>query len=98
MDFIADLKQLLTTELQRNAISKQAAEKVSDAVTIKIHSYYSGQPVYVKKKTHDKSLRNAEIYARFDGKNARQICGEFDLCYQHVRKIIGKERKKRMVK
>jgi Mor family transcriptional regulator len=95
MDFLSELRELLESELKHNSIDLQTAEKISDTITIKIRKTYSGQPFYIQKKTRDNSIRNAEIYRRFNGRNLRQICREYDLCYQQVCKIIKIERKER---
>jgi Mor family transcriptional regulator len=94
MDFLSELREILESELKHNAIDLQTAEKISDTITIKIRQTYSGQPVYIQKKTRDNSMRNAEICRRFNGKNHADLVREFSLCYQQICKILAADRRK----
>ena len=68
---------------------------IPESVIQKIHRNFGGNSFYVPKPNKpDLSQRNSQIYAKFNGKNFRQLSREFDLSAQHIHKIIKDERRK----
>lgn len=91
-NFVQDIKQILEREFSTPPKSKEEAQKLIGKVIKEITLQYGGQPVYITKR-EDKAFRNREIYNRFNGKNTHQICREFNLCSQQVRKIVKRQQK-----
>ena len=73
---------------------EELAEKVSENIAITFRQNFGGIPIYIH-KSEDHSVRNAEIYRKFNGRNTHELCREYSLCYQQICKIIKNERSQR---
>lgn len=93
-NFLSEMRDFIARELKARSVEAQAAEEISEHLTITFRQNYGGVPIYIHKKSNDYAERNAEIYSKFNGSNALQLCREYDLCYQHICKIIKEQRKK----
>lgn len=91
-DFLTEMREILAREIKSLSIDSGDAEKVINNITQSIKKQYGGQPVYVTKKSNDLNARNREIYKRSNGKNTRQLCRDYDLCAQQIRRIIESQR------
>lgn len=88
--FLADVQEILVGVLQAQKLadSKQAIE-VSRIAVEQIRNVYSGEPVYIPKKTAlSLEQRNAEIVAKHNGKNKRDIARAYNLAAGQIYKII----------
>ncbi len=83
-NFLTSLREIITAQ----DIDVFIVEKIIEST----RKTWGGSPIYIKKTT-DLDYRNAEILRKFNGRNSRQLCKEYDLCYQQVCKIISQGRK-----
>lgn len=88
------MREFIARELKARSVESQTAEEISEHLTITFRQNYGGVPIYIHKKSNDYAERNAEIYRKFNGRNTLQLCREYDLCYQHICKIIKEQRNK----
>lgn len=93
-DFLIEMREFIARELQAHEIEPQKAQMISGNIAIIFRKNYGGSPIYIQ-KSENYGDRNAEIYQAFNGRNMRELCKTYDLCYQQVYKIIKNERKKR---
>jgi Mor family transcriptional regulator len=93
-NFLSEMREFLARELKARSIESQDAEDISEGITVHFRQNYGGVPIYIHKKSNDYAERNAEIYRKFNGRNALQLCREYDLCYQQICKIIKEQRDK----
>lgn len=91
-NFLSEMREFLARELKAHSVEPKAADNISENIAITFRQSYGGIPIYIQKKSNDYSERNAEIYRKFNGRNALQLCQDYDLCYQHICKIIKKQR------
>lgn len=87
-DFLADLRETMTT----HAIDVLVAENIIE----KVRKNWGDLPIYIKKTTETAS-RNAKICSQFNGKNHADLCREFGLSYQQICKIVVRGRKRHAV-
>lgn len=90
---VNELNDIISAEAITLPIDARLAEQFAQNLVIKLRHYYGGIPLYIPKGKPDLSSRNKKICDKFNGKNMREVCREFDLCAQQVRKIIKSERK-----
>lgn len=95
-NFLSEMRDFIARELKARSVESQAAEEISEHLTITFRKNYGGVPIYIHKKSNDYAERNAEIYRKFNGRNTLQLCREYDLCYQHICKIIKEQRDKKL--
>ncbi len=93
-NFLSEMREFIARELKARSVESQTAEEISEHLTITFRQNYGGVPIYIHKKSNDYAERNAEIYRKFNGRNTLQLCREYDLCYQHICKIIKEQRNK----
>jgi Mor family transcriptional regulator len=93
-NFLSEMREFIARELKARSIESKTAEEVSEHLAATFRQNYGGIPIYIH-KTPDHSQRNTEIYQKFNGKNTLALCREYNLCYQHICKIIKDERSKR---
>ena len=93
-NFLTEMREILAREIKLLSIEPKEAEKFINIITLNIHNNYGGQPIYISKRK-DTGLRNIEIYTKFNGKNVGQLCRDYDLCAQQIRRIIESQRKVR---
>lgn len=86
------MRDFIARELKARSVKSQDAEDISEGITVHFRQSYGGIPIYIHKKSNNYSERNAEIYRKFNGRNTLQLCREYDLCYQHICKIIKEQR------
>ncbi len=94
-NFLSEMREFLARELKARSVESKAADDISEDIAIHFRQSYGGIPIYIQKKSNDYSKRNAEIYRKFNGRNTLQLCREYDLCYQHICKIIKEQRDKK---
>jgi Mor family transcriptional regulator len=93
-DFLTEMREFISAQLKANSIQEELAEKVSKNIAIIFRQNFGGIPIYIH-KSKDHSVRNAEIYRKFNGRNTHELCREYRLCYQQICKIIKNERNQR---
>jgi Mor family transcriptional regulator len=74
----------------RALLKKYLDDKQASDVADSFQKYYSGGTVYIPKFCQ-KDVRNEEIFERYNGKNARALCREYDLSYSYLLCIIRKQ-------
>lgn len=90
-NFLTDVREILAREIKSLSISAKDAEALIKRVEKTIHSEYAGQPVYINKRVKN-NLRNSDIYKKFTGSNIGQLCRDYDLCAQQIRRIVKSQR------
>ncbi len=93
-DFVTEMREILAREIKLLSVESKDADRLIDKITLMIRRKYAGQPIYISKRSNRK-LRNAEIYGKFNGSNTSQLCRDYDLCAQQIRRIIESQRQLR---
>ncbi len=92
-DHLADLAH------RKLDIPKDKAKAFAEDATAHIADLWGGQILYIPKDMAGRIYsRDAKIYAEFVGDNHAELAREYDLSFQHVHRIIRKERERRSVK
>jgi Mor family transcriptional regulator len=89
--FLTDMREILAREIKLLSLDPADAERFINKITLTMQRQYAGQPIYISKRTNIE-LRNTEIYKRFTGMNINQLCRDYNLCAQQVRRIIKSQR------
>lgn len=97
---LEDLAAHLTAKAhQVLGISKVQAREFGEDAAIHIADHWGGQNLYIPQDMAGRlSSRNARIYADFTGHNQDELARKYGLSFQHICRIIKKEREKRRVK
>ncbi len=74
--------------IARTALHPDEINVISREVMDLFRRNFGGTAIYIQKKTVDYTERNAEIYKKSNGKNIRQLCRDYNLCAQQIRRII----------
>ena len=90
---LVEIKEIISRALIAHAVLD--ADEISLKITAEITKNFGGTAIYIQKKSVDFAARNNEIYRKFNGRNARQLCRSYDLCYQQICRIIQNHRTKR---
>lgn len=93
-NFLTEMRDFIARELKARSVESQAADEISEHLTITFRKNYGGIPLYLP-KSKELNSRNDEIWSKFNGRNHVELCREYDLSYQQICKIIGIQRKKR---
>lgn len=97
---LSDLADHLTEKARQDLkIPKAQAREFGEDTTAYIADLWGGQILYIPKDLAGIICsRDAKIYAQFTGDNHSELAREFGLSFQHIHRIIKKERQKRSVK
>lgn len=77
-------------------LEKTDAHKHADGVTTVIAKHFGGRPFYMPKgKSLTRSLRNQEIFKKFNGRNQDALAEEYDLSVAQIYDIVNKQYKLR---
>ena len=80
-------------------IPKDQAREFSEAAATFIADLWGGQILYIPKDMAGRLYsRNSKIYAEFVGDNHAELARKYGLSFQHIHRIIKKEREKRRIK
>ncbi|MBC17123.1 MAG: hypothetical protein CL942_08730 [Desulfovibrio sp.] len=80
-------------------IPRAKAKEFSEDTTAYIADLWGGQILYIPKDMAGRICsRDAKIYADFVGDNHSELARKYGLSFQHIHRIIKKEREKRSVK
>ncbi|WP_051145194.1 Mor transcription activator family protein [Thiomicrorhabdus sp. Kp2] len=80
-------------------VENAAAHKHADGVTTMIAKHFGGRPFYMPKgKSLTRSLRNLEIFKKFNGRNQDELAEEYDLSVAAIYDIVAKQYKLRQRK
>jgi len=87
--FLVDLQDSVKATLRAHNITARDAMSLASQYTHEFHSLVYGQQIYIRKicPTYYQS-RDDEIYRRFDGRNALELCREFGFSMQRFRQVI----------
>lgn len=80
-------------------IPRPRAREFGEDTTAYIADLWGGQILYIPKDIAGVICsRNAKIYAEFVGDNHAELARKYGLSFQHIHRIIQKERQKRSVR
>lgn len=84
-EFLNELQEFMLTK----GIEKIKVEQVIKHIT----RQYGGIPIYIKMdKVTNRTQRDKEIFERFNGKNIINLCRDFGLTAQQIRRIVATKR------
>ncbi|MDD3310997.1 Mor transcription activator family protein [Pseudodesulfovibrio sp.] len=97
---LEDLADHLTAKAHQDlGIPRPQAKEFSEAAACYIADLWGGQLIYVPKDMASRiNSRDSKIYGEFVGDNQAELARKFGLSFQHICRIIKKERAKRSVK
>jgi Mor family transcriptional regulator len=83
----------------RFQVKPAAAKEFGEEAAAFIADHWGGQLVYVPKDMAGRICsRDTKIYAEFVGDNQAELARKYGMSFQHVCRILKKEREKRRVK
>ncbi|KAB1440358.1 Mor transcription activator family protein [Pseudodesulfovibrio senegalensis] len=95
-DLIDNLASFATGQL---GLSPSKSKEFAQDAAAFLADHWGGQNVYIPKDMAGRICsRDARIYSDFNGANADELARKYGLSYQHIHRIIKKEREKRSVK
>lgn len=94
-ELLVDLVDKGTEVLIGLGFEKSAATKAAFAFVELIRKEWAGQNLYVPKgQAYDLSIRDEELYRRFNGANLFRLCKEYGITIQRGYQIIAAIREK----
>ncbi len=96
-EILSDLSYRLSERLVKNGIAKNQAETIAADVTVYVSQHWGGQLIYFPKATKfNMANRDLEICKKWNGRNALELCREYDLTKARLYQILKPPRKKRV--
>lgn len=93
-EVLADLLDHLTKTLRGLGVTATAAGRSADAAVKHIADHWGGQTIYFPKCAYTRLLsRDKEIWAKWNGRNALDLCREYRITQQRLYQILRKLRK-----
>lgn len=90
-----DMMRLCAESLSAQGVAKDC-ERLAQAVIMDFATLFGGRPCYVARNHMLKTVqRDAMIFADSGKLSVRELAAKYDLCVQHVYKIIDKESRRR---
>lgn len=90
---LAEMVDVIACELVRQNVEKAQAQLMASKLASIIAHYLGGRSTYIPTgETLKDALRDYLIYAKFNGKNIRELCEEFSLSESHIYGIIRQQR------
>lgn len=94
-ELLTDLVDKGIDLLKSLGFDNQTAEKTAFAFVELIRREWAGQNLYVPKgQAYELSIRDEELYRRFDGANLFRLCKEYGITIQRGYQIIATIREK----
>lgn len=94
-ELLAEVAERVSSLLTAEGIKEKEAAEIGAKVAEFLREHWGGQIIYVPKGTHfDLSARDLKIWERWNGRNARELCREFDISIQRFRQIIAAVQRK----
>ncbi|TEW31412.1 transcriptional regulator [Histophilus somni] len=90
---LANIIDVMRTELVRQGLAQDSANKQASKLVGVIAHYFGGQSIYLP--TGDKlkeALRNTAIYQDFTGNNVPELVRKYQLSESHIYAIIREQR------
>lgn len=92
-ELLTDLRTMLTDSLIAAGVEAGKAVAISHDATEKVRNDWGGAMVYIPKgMDFELSVRDQEIWHKFNGRNHRELCHEYDVSIQWLYKIIKYQR------
>jgi Mor family transcriptional regulator len=99
-EILSDMQAIIHEEAESMAIETTTAKELATRATDRIASQWAGQQIYIPEALGFKlQSRDMEIWKKYNGRNRRQLCQEYDITDAWLRKILKamrEESKKRL--
>jgi Mor family transcriptional regulator len=88
-EILVDIAEQVEERLIATGVERDDAARMGWDIAGHLHAYWGGGGLYIcKGLLYQVSLRDAEIYRRFNGENHDWLASEYNLTVQHVYRVI----------
>jgi Mor family transcriptional regulator len=98
-DILADMADFVAELLRRHhGLTQEEAQVAAESAMEAVRLEWGGSMCYFKKGGQvDLQERDEEIYSRFNGRNAQQLCRQYGLSERRIYQVIAAVRARRLL-
>jgi Mor family transcriptional regulator len=94
-EILSDLEFHVSEALVKNGIVKKQAETIAADMAVYVSQLWGGQLIYFPKSTKfNMANRDVDILKKWNGKNALELCREYNVSRIRLYQILKRPRKK----